>query len=82
MTLQETIRQVKAEKREDRKQIAHTRLESIAGGGEPLQPHAGVQERTSGHPQRCNGVRDQVPGDGGDAEELRVRQLNGSVQLW
>ena len=31
MTLQETIRQVKAEICEDRKQIAHTRLESIAG---------------------------------------------------
>ncbi len=32
MTLQETIRQVKAEICENRKQIAHTRLESIAGG--------------------------------------------------
>jgi hypothetical protein len=32
MTLQEAIRQVKAEICENRKQIAHTRLESIAGG--------------------------------------------------
>jgi hypothetical protein len=31
MTLQETIRQVKAEICEEHKQIAHTRLESIAG---------------------------------------------------
>jgi hypothetical protein len=35
MTLQETIRQVKAEICEDRKQIAHTRLESIAGAENP-----------------------------------------------
>jgi hypothetical protein len=36
MTLQETIRQVKAEICEDRKQIAHTRLESIAGAENPF----------------------------------------------
>ncbi len=35
MTLQETIRQVKAEICEDRKQIAHTRLESITGAENP-----------------------------------------------
>ncbi len=35
MTLQETIRQVKAEICEDLKQIAHTRLESIAGAENP-----------------------------------------------
>jgi hypothetical protein len=35
MTLQETIRRVKAEICEDRKQIAHTRLESIAGAENP-----------------------------------------------
>ncbi len=35
MTLQETIRQVNAEICEDRKQIAHTRLESIAGVENP-----------------------------------------------
>ena len=35
MTLQETIRQVKAEICEDQKQIAHTRLESIAGAENP-----------------------------------------------
>jgi hypothetical protein len=35
MTLQETIRQVKAEICEDRKQITHTRLESIAGAENP-----------------------------------------------
>jgi hypothetical protein len=35
MTLQETIRQVKAEICEDRKQIAHTRLESITGVENP-----------------------------------------------
>ena len=35
MTLQETIRQVKAEICEDPKQIAHTRLESIAGAENP-----------------------------------------------
>ncbi len=35
MTLQETIHQVKAEICEDRKQIAHTRLESIAGAENP-----------------------------------------------
>ena len=35
MTLQETIRQVKAEICEDRKQIAHTRLESIAWAENP-----------------------------------------------
>jgi hypothetical protein len=35
MTLQETIRQVKAEICDDRKHIAHTRLESIAGVENP-----------------------------------------------
>jgi hypothetical protein len=35
MTLQETIRQVKAEICEDQKQITHTRLESIAGAENP-----------------------------------------------
>jgi hypothetical protein len=35
MTLQETIHQVKAEICEDRKQIAHTRLESIARAENP-----------------------------------------------
>ena len=35
MTLQETIRQVKVEICEDRKQIAHTRLESITGVENP-----------------------------------------------
>ncbi|MFN9906519.1 MAG: hypothetical protein ACK56F_10400, partial [bacterium] len=35
MMLQETIRQVKAEICEDRKQIAHTRLESITGVENP-----------------------------------------------
>ncbi len=35
ITLQETIRQVKAEMCEDRKQIAHARLESIAGAENP-----------------------------------------------
>ena len=63
MTLQETIRQVKAEICEDRKQIAHTRLESIAGAENPyLQPDAGFRERTLGRPQRCDGVRDAMPG--------------------
>ncbi len=31
-------------------------------GGESLQPDAGLRERTLGHPQRCDGVRDAVPG--------------------
>jgi hypothetical protein len=35
MTLQETIRQVKAKIWENRKQIAHTRLESLAGAENP-----------------------------------------------
>jgi hypothetical protein len=35
MTLQETIRQVKAEICENRKQVPHTRLESIAGAENP-----------------------------------------------
>ena len=69
MTLQETIRQVKAEICEDWKQIAHTRLESIEGGGESLQPDAGLRERTLGHPQRCDGVRDAVSGGRGVAED-------------
>ncbi len=64
MTLQETIRQVKEEICEDRKQIAHTRLESITGVDESLQSHAGVRERTSGHLQWGDGVHDQVSGDG------------------
>jgi hypothetical protein len=59
ITLQETICQMKAEICEDRKQIAHTRLESITGVGESLQSQAGVRERTSGHPQWGDGVRDQ-----------------------
>ncbi len=70
MTLQETIRQVMAEICEDRKQIAHTRLESIRVG-ESLQSHAGVRERTSGQPQWGDGVRDQVSGDGGAPKDPR-----------
>ncbi len=65
MTLQETIRQVKAEICEDRKQAdcSHEAGEHHRGG-ESLQSHAGVRERTSGHLQWGDRVRDQVSGDG------------------
>jgi hypothetical protein len=55
MMLQETIRQVKAEKREDRKQIAHTRLESIAGAENPysLCRCSGEDIRSPATVQRC-----------------------------
>jgi hypothetical protein len=53
MTLQETIRQVKAEKREDRKQIAHTRLESIAGAE---NPYSLMQVFRRGHQVTRNGA--------------------------
>ncbi len=71
-TLQETIRQVKAEICEDRKQIVHTRLESIAGA---------EWERTPGHPQRRNSVRDEVSGSGGaveDSHQLHQRNTGDS----
>jgi hypothetical protein len=52
MTLQETIRQVKAEICEDRKQIAHTRLESIAGAE---NPYSLMQVFRRGHQVTRNG---------------------------
>ncbi len=53
MTLQETIRQVKAEICKDRKQIAHTRLESIAGAE---NPYSLMQVFGRGHQVTCNGA--------------------------
>jgi hypothetical protein len=53
MTLQETIRQVKAEICEDRKQIAHTRLESIAGAE---NPYSIMQVFGRGHQVTRNGA--------------------------
>jgi hypothetical protein len=53
MTLQETIRQVKAEICEDQKQIAHTRLESITGV-ENL--YSLMQVFGRGHQVNCNGA--------------------------
>jgi hypothetical protein len=52
MTLQETIRQVKAKICEDRKQIAHTRLESIAGAE---NPYSLIQVFGRGHQVTRNG---------------------------
>ncbi len=65
MMLQETIRQVKAEICEDR---AHEAREHRRGR-ESLQPNAGLRERTPGHPQRCDGVRDAVSGGRGAAKD-------------
>jgi hypothetical protein len=53
MTPQETIRQVKAEICEDRKQIAHTRLESIAGA---KNPYSLMQVFGRGNQVTCNGA--------------------------
>jgi hypothetical protein len=53
MTLQEKIRQVKAEICEDRKQTAHTRLESIAGGE---NPYSLMQVFGRGHQVTRNGA--------------------------
>ncbi len=53
MTLQETIRQVKAEIWEDRKQIAHTRLESIVGAE---NPYSLMQVFGRGHQVTRNGA--------------------------
>jgi hypothetical protein len=55
MTLQETIRQVKAEICEDQKQIAHTRLESIAGAENPysLMQVSGEDTWSPATVQRC-----------------------------
>jgi hypothetical protein len=53
MTLRETIRQVKAEIYEDRKQIAHTRLESIAGAE---NPYSLMQVFGRGHQVTRNGA--------------------------
>jgi hypothetical protein len=53
MMLQETIRQVKAEICEDRKQIAHTRLESITG---VENPYSLMQVFGRGHQVTCNGA--------------------------
>ncbi len=57
MTLQETIRQVKAEICEDRTDRTHKAREH-RWGGEPLQPNAGLRERAPGHSQWCDSVRD------------------------
>jgi hypothetical protein len=54
MTLQETIRQVKAEICKDRKQIAHTRLESIAGAE---NPYSLMQVFGRGHQVTCNSAK-------------------------
>ncbi len=61
MTLQETIRQVKAEICKNRKQVAHTRLESIPGAE---NPYSLMQVLGRGHPQRGDSVCNQVSGDG------------------
>jgi hypothetical protein len=53
MTLQETIHKVKAEICQDRKQIAHTRLESIAG---EENPYSLMQVFERGHQVTRNGV--------------------------
>ncbi len=53
MTLQETINQVKAEICEDRKQIAHTRLESITGA---KNPYSLMQVFERGHQVTGNGA--------------------------
>jgi hypothetical protein len=53
MTLQETIRQVKAEICEDRKQIAHKRLESITG---VENPYSLMQVFGRGHQVNRNGA--------------------------
>jgi hypothetical protein len=53
MTLQETICQVKAEICEDRKQIAHTRLESITG---VENPYSLMQVFGRGHQVNRNGT--------------------------
>jgi hypothetical protein len=53
MTLQETIRQVKAEICEDRHQIAHTRLESITG---VENPYSLMQVFGRGYQVNCNGA--------------------------
>ncbi len=53
MTLQETIRQVKAETCEDRKQIAHTRQESIA---RTENPYSLMQVFGRGHQDTHNGA--------------------------
>jgi hypothetical protein len=54
MTLQETIPQVKAEICEDGKQIAHTRLESIAGAA---NPYSLLQVFGTGHQVTATGRR-------------------------
>ncbi len=69
MTLQETICQVKAEICKDRKQIAHTRLESIARAENPYSLMQVFGRGHFGHPQRCDGVRDTVSGSGGVAKD-------------
>jgi hypothetical protein len=53
MLLQETIRQVKAEICENRKEIAHTRLESIAGAE---NPYSLMQVFGRGHQVTRNGA--------------------------
>jgi hypothetical protein len=60
MKLQETIRQVKAEICENRKQVAHTRLESIAGAENPYslmqvfgRGHQVTRNRATVYVTRC-----------------------------
>ncbi len=66
MTLQETIHQVKAEICKDRKQIAHTRLESIAGA---KNPYSLMQVFGRGHQVTRNGATVYVSGSRGAAED-------------
>ncbi len=70
--LQDTIRQVKAEICEDRKQIAHTRLESIAGAE---NPYSLMQVFGRGHQVTRNGAtvyvtRCQAAGVAEDSHQL------------
>jgi hypothetical protein len=76
MTLQETIGQVKAEICENRMQVAHTRLESIAGAENPYS-----LMQVFGHLQQGDVVRDQVSGNGGaseDSHQLHQQDSRGS----
>jgi hypothetical protein len=60
MTLQERIRQVKAEICENRRQIAHVRLESIAGAENPYSLMQVFWQRALRHQKWSNGVRDKM----------------------
>jgi hypothetical protein len=62
MSLKERLRQVKVEICGNRRQIAHVRLESLAGAENPYSPDAGAWEGAPDPKKWSHCIRHRVPG--------------------